>query len=333
MKTRGLSSIISILVLGAAAAALYACSSSDTPAATKKKDAGPVAAAGDTGAAGDTTGAGGDTNAAGDTNTGGDTTGVGGSTDTAGSTGGGLEPVWAVAATDVVCAGNPTPPAVAKWVDDFEGGSNVFDPVLVAGWAVYSDTEETITGGTGAASSTSITAWGSHDPASTYGMEMRGWISANPVAGKNSWGAGWQFMTEAVNSEGGARAVMDVTAYTGLVLWARLAGAPGKGNMIVAFSTPATTILESGGDGTCGNDSGAYASCYADYQAPAKITKTCWGSIQIPFSTLKVPYGTTPAVGFVKSKLFGLTFSFSAWATLIKANWPVDVIVDDVYFY
>jgi hypothetical protein len=242
------------------------------------------------------------------------------------------EPVWASPIVETVCAGNPAPPAVAKWVDDFEGGPNVFNPVLVTGWEVFSDVEETITGGQGAVLSTPLSLWGSHDPRSTYGMQMQGYVSTQPVAGKNSWGAGWQLVTDVVPSPG--RAVMNMGSYTGLVLWARLAGAPGKGSMLVVFETPETTIAESGGDGTCSSTATTgVASCYADFQAPAKVTKTCWSSIQIPFSTLKVPYGNTPSAGFDKAHVFGLVFSFSAWATLLKANWPVDVIVDDVYLY
>ena len=158
-------------------------------------------------------------------------------------------------------------------------------------------------------------------------MLMEGFVSCSPAAAKNSWGALWQYVTDA-SGEGGARQFLDLTPYTGIVIWARLPGPPGKGNMIVAFPTQATDPA----GGLCGCDAGC-ASCYADFQAPAKITKTCWSPINVPFATLKVPYGSTPAAGFEKSKVYGVALSFGAWATAIKANWPVDALVDDIYFY
>jgi hypothetical protein len=118
-----------------------------------------------------------------------------------------------------------------------------------------------------------------------------------------------------------------------MVIWARLAGVPGKGNMVIAFPTSETTIGSLGGDGSCETDAGMAASCYAHFQTAGKVTKTCWSPINIPFSVLKTPYGNTPPAGFDKAHVFGIDLEFSAWATAIKANWPVDVIIDDVYLY
>jgi hypothetical protein len=242
-------------------------------------------------------------------------------------------PVWAYPFVEPICDGITAPPAAAKWVDDFEGGAGVFDPLLVPyGWFVESDVEETITGGLGPALATSLAVWGSHDPSSTSGMQMQGFVSQSPVGGKNSWGASWDYETTRTGTAG-KRASLNMSAYTGMVIWARLAGTPGKGNMAVTFPTPQTTIAELGGDGTCGGDAGTDAACYAYYQAPGKVTKTCWSPVNISFGNLKVPYGNTPAGGFDKAHVFGVELQFGAWATAIKANWPVDVIVDDMYLY
>jgi hypothetical protein len=239
------------------------------------------------------------------------------------------EPLWSVLTVEEVCIGNLSPPAVAKWIDDFEGGTNVFDPTLVLGWANRSDVEETVCG----VARMPLDACGSHDPSSKRGLHMRGLVSSLPASGKDSWGADWEYATDPTARDGGQRAVLDLSAYAGIVLWARLVGAPGKGNMVVALPTPETTIAELGGDGSCGGDSGTVAACGADYQAPAKITKTCWTSFQIPFANLKVPYGNMPAGGFDKAHVFGVELLFNALGTAMKANWPIDVIVDDVYLY
>ena len=240
------------------------------------------------------------------------------------------EPVWVLPNVQPVCDGVVAPPAVVRWLDDFEGGANVLDPVLVTGWAVYADVEETVAGGQGPAAYTPLTEWGSHDPSSTQGMHMQAWVSQSPAAGKNSWGANWQYETDPSAAEaGGVRAALDLSAYTGIVIWARLPGPPGKGNMVVAFPTPASDP----GSALCGCDASTCVSCYAHYQAPAKITKTCWSPINVPFSSLKVPYGNPAPAGFDKAHVFGVELQFGAWATAIKANWPVDVVIDDAYFY
>jgi hypothetical protein len=238
------------------------------------------------------------------------------------------EPGWAVPTVEAACNGITLPPAPVRWLDDFEGG-NTFDPLLVPGWEVYADVYETITGGLGPAATTPLTGWGSHDPASFNGMEMQGYRASCPGPGENSWGTRWQY--ETALGDGGRRATLDLSPYTGMVIWARLAGPPGKGNMVVAFPTPNTTTWDGGNE--CLIDAGILTTCDAEYQVPAKVTKACWSPIVIPFAALKVPYGNTPPGGFDKAHVFGVELQFSAWGTAIKANWPVDVIVDDIYFY
>jgi hypothetical protein len=235
--------------------------------------------------------------------------------------------------SEPICTGAIVPPGVVKWVSDFDDPADVYDATLVPnGWEAFSDQSAGIVevaGGQGPITPIPLFPWGSHDAASTMGMRLQAAIVVPPPGGAQNWGAMWRYETPIVSV---SRKLFDLRAYAGLVIWARLAGSPGKGNLIVAFPTPETTPSSEGGDGTCS----AYATgvnCDAHYQVRFIIAKTCWAPLKVPFSSLRVPYGDTPAGGFDQAHVFGIELVASAWAAERLYNWPFDVIVDDVYLY
>jgi hypothetical protein len=191
----------------------------------------------------------------------------------------------------------------------------------------FADVEEAILPPTtGPARIEPLAGWGAHDQASKKGLHLRAYVAREPAVGKNSWGATWQYEIGATPV---SRGVLHFAVYQGLVLWARLPGGPGKGNLTVAFPTPQTVEAARGGDGTCEPK----GTCEAGYQAPVTVTQTCWTPFVVPFATIQVAAGAPPAGGFDKDHVFGVELNVSAWQTALQANWPVDVLVDDVYLY
>jgi hypothetical protein len=351
MKTRGLGPVLGIFAL-----TFGGCSAGDTMAnpRTASHDGGTggtlATTGGTTGTGGHSAGATGGTLA-----TTGSTTGTGGhfagaTGGTTGATGGASSgtagttdsttnttgtqcplaaPTWAAPSvpSPVVCAGE-APPPVGKWLDDFEG--DTFD-ATVSGWNIAADTTNgkcVVPEGGGAAGTTSLAPWGSHDVGSHNGLHLQAYMGCPAPEGSNNWGAQWQFQTEPKKT---GRSAFDLRSYTGMVIWARLSGAPGKGNMTAAFMTPQTTIADFGGDGTCGT-AASPALCFGYYYAPAKVAQPCWAPIVVKFSDLQ-PMGPAPAGGFDQAHVFGLQLAASAWDTAAKMNFPVDVLIDDVYFY
>lgn len=340
MKTRDRATFLGILTLSAAA--LYACSAGDnsTTSPRARQDGGGAGqnAGAEGGRAnvggGSSNAAGGSSNASGGGSNGGSAgsiIGGGGSNSGGGSIIGCPipEPKWSAPSvpSPTVCAG-AAPPPVKKWLDDFEG--HTFDPTL-SGWNIAADTTNgkcVVPQGGGAASTISLSPWGTHDESTQNGLRLHAYMGCLAPEGSNNWGAQWQFQTEPKKT---GRAVLDLSSYAGIVIWARLAGAPGKGNMTAAFMTPQTTPGDAGGDGTCGT-AASPALCFGYYNAAAKVSQPCWAPIVVDFSDLK-PLGPAPVSGFDQAHVLGLQLAVSAWDTAAKANFPVDILIDDIYLY
>jgi hypothetical protein len=229
---------------------------------------------------------------------------------------------YAAPSVEAVCSGIGNPPAAVKWIDDFEDNGNVFDTKLVHGWTVEADPGISIVGGAGAVQPTSLTPWGSHAPESFQGMRMEASIASPAEGGARGWGALWKYETDPASD----RATVNFAAYSGIIIWARLTGAPGHGYMTVALPTYQTTDSTAGGDGTCTLD----ANCGGHYQASVEVTDTCWSPIDIHIAMLKVPYGRAPLPGLDAARVFGIELQFAGTA---PTDWPVGVLVDDMYLY
>ncbi len=334
-------------IFGLGASALQGCSAQDTSATTAPKVGAPDAGGGTSahgGGGGNPSGGGGSGGSAASSGAAAPNAGASGSISSAGSggissTGGSstvsentcpyAEPAWAPPSipSAAVCDGVSPPPAVGKWLDDFEG--TTFDASLTS-WNVAADTAngECVVTLPASAANVSLLAWGSHDGSSQSGLHLQAYMGCFAPAGSNNWGAQWQLQTEPKQS---GRAMLDLSAYTGLVIWARQAGSPGKGNMSVAFMTPQTTPGELGGDGTCGTDPSG-ALCFGYYQAPAKVLAQCWAPIVVKFADLQ-PLGPAPASGFDQAHVFGIQLAITAWDTAAKSNFPADVLIDDLYLF
>jgi hypothetical protein len=228
------------------------------------------------------------------------------------------------------CAGS-APPTPLRWIDDFEGGSNVFDPSSLLGWDALADSVNGTTriiGGDGPVPYYPLAGWGAHDASKKQGLRLRAYI-AEPAPGTNNWGAMWRFETPLVAVN---RKVLDFSAYSGMVIWLRGAGQPGKASLTLSVPTTETTSAAQGGDGTCSSGSTGNV-CGAHFQGLCRTWKTCWEPLTIPFTSLRVPTGTGPNGGFDKTHVLGIELVASAVNTGSKANFPVDALIDDVYLY
>jgi hypothetical protein len=224
-------------------------------------------------------------------------------------------------------------------VDDFEGRN--LNKALVEYTAQDSHVIVLI-GGPGVVSTTLLTGnWGSYATASTTGLRMTAALldpAATIIADTARYGVQWSFETPMVDA--GMRTTIDVSAATGLAFWARLAAPPTscwKGKLKITIPIPQSLPASQGGDGTCdpANAATDKLGCYAHPTFVGSLTKQCWSLIKIPWAGFKVPYGgdTTLPANWQKT-IMGVEFQFSDYdAASISATFPVDLIIDDLFFY
>jgi hypothetical protein len=222
-----------------------------------------------------------------------------------------------------ICAGSPSFP-VLQWLDDFEGVGNVLSPSL--GWLASNDGHEVITSGGYYPITEPLSAWGSYDGRSKVGLHMAGYVAIDPAPGENIWGATWTFESKPYPG----RSTVDISMHKAILLWARLAVRGRKGNLLVELPVPATVPKANGGDGSC--DISSSRPCNVHYQAPVEITQTCWTQFMVPFEAMYVPVVSAP-IALDLAHVFGVDLLVSAWGSALEANWPVDVIVDDLGLY
>jgi hypothetical protein len=245
-------------------------------------------------------------------------------------------PVWPDAQPNSACSIASSVPLPVRWIDDFEGQSNYMSDLA---WSEYDDGAEVITSGQGTPVPTLLSAVGSYDGKSKYGMHFQGYM---PVPGTEAtFGASFTLTTDYVWGAPGTRLSVDWSAYKGVVLWARVAAPAGvKGN--VTFSIP--DIDTDPGGGRCSSDADAgpgASSCYANFSTELRITRVCWMPFDIPFAKLTQPWGVPAPNGFDPAHVYGISLGVSAnafssptWKVdYAKSNWPIDFYIDDVYLY